>query len=315
MPTNDPTVKIDQFLGLRNTERPARLPAGALVQAVNVDIDDTGGIARRRGYASSASFTNITAAYATRDEQSLYVVDAGSLKRVITLSPLVTELIATGIPGGELDWAEAGNLVMYAGAAQGVIDGSTLLDFADFGGDGLDVAVQGEALQRDEAAVGTMPAPRGERIAFFEGRVWMSVFDSSNDTTFIFSSKPFHWGRWDLHTDYIAVPGHVNLLADAGGALLIGTDRAIHLYAQETMRDVANYGSVPGRQIDYDESGAAYFWTRRGLCKAAPFQNLTDDAVSVEPGTRCAVSIARERGANRVLIVVTGTAGADNPYE
>lgn len=315
MPTNDPTVKIDQFLGLRNTERPARLPAGALVQAVNVDIDDTGGIARRRGYASSASFTNITAAYATRDEQSLYVVDAGSLKRVITLSPLVTELIATGIPGGELDWAEAGNLVMYAGAAQGVIDGSTPLTFADFGGDGLDVDVQDETLQRDEAGVGTMPAPTGERIAFFEGCVWLSVFDSSNDTTFIFRSKPFFWGRWDLHADYIAVPGHVNLLTDVGGALLIGTNREVCLYAQESLQTVANYGTVPGRQIDYDESGAAYFWTRRGLCRATPFQNLTDDAVSVEPGTRCAVSIARERGANRVLIVVTGTAGADNPYE
>ena len=315
MPTNEPSVKISQFLGLRNKDRPARLPIGALVRASNIDIDDTGGIARRRGYTSTAAFTNITAAYATRDEQSLYVVDAGSLKRVITLSPLVTELIATGIPSGEIDWAEAGNLVMYAGAAQGVIEGSTPLAFADFGGDGLDVEAQGETLQRDEACVGTMPAPTGERIAFFEGRVWLSVFDSSNDTTFIFSSKPFFWGRWDLHTDYIAVPGHVNLLSDAGGALLIGTSREVYLYAQESLQAVADYGTVPGRQVDYDESGAAYFWTQRGLCKAAPFQNLTDDAVSVEPGTRCTVSIARERGANRILIVASGTAGADNPYE
>ena len=33
MPANDPTVKIDRFLGLHNKERPARLPAGALAQA------------------------------------------------------------------------------------------------------------------------------------------------------------------------------------------------------------------------------------------------------------------------------------------
>lgn len=395
MPTNEPAVKISQFLGLRNKDRPARLPMGSLVVAQNVDIDDTGAVQRRRGFTASAAFTSVTAAYATRDESQLFVVDNGSLKRVVSPSPLVTELLATGIPDGEIYWCEAGNLIFYSGAAQGVIDGSRHLPigipmapapylhrcdgtlpagryqiacvyqdaYGRQGGAGPAAAIEldepggialnlqtlsgytsiiyaseinGGALLRvdsttaagyqitaplragfplDEAQIATYPAPGyGEQIAFFESRIWVAEYAPQHDQTLIFFSKPFFYHLFDLGTDYLAIPGRVHVLTDAGGALLIGTDREIHLYAGDVLSTVAPYGVIAGQSVDHDESGAAIFWTARGLCKAAPFQNLTDEVVSVPAGTRAAVSIARERGNRHAVVVVTGADAADNAY-
>lgn len=395
MPANEPTVRVDQFLGLRNKQRPARMPDGALVRADNVDIDDTGAVQRRRGFAAAAAFTSVTAAYATRDESALYVVDSGNLKRIVNLSPLVTELLATGIPPGEIYWAEAGNLLFYSGAAQGVIDGSrhmpigipmapapllhrmpgnlppgryqmacvfqdaygrqggagpaSSIELDETGGIAANLAtiegyttiiyaseVNGSVLLRvdsttaggyqiteplrtgyalDQAQITTYPAPGyGEQIAFFESSIWIAEYQPTHDQTLIFRSKPFFFHLFDLSTDYIAVPGRVTLLTDAGENLLIGTDREILLYSGDALSSVADYGVIPGQSCDHDEGGAAFFWTARGLCTASPFRNMTDEDVSVPCGTRATLSLSRERGNQHAIVVTTGASEADNPY-
>ncbi len=126
MPANDPTVKIGQFLGLRNRERPARMPSGALATAKNVDIDNTGGIATRVGYEALAGISGITSLYATRDGARMYAIAGGSLLRIHEVDPIATETIATGIGSGAVHWSEFGDRVILTGAARLEIEHSAV---------------------------------------------------------------------------------------------------------------------------------------------------------------------------------------------
>ena len=314
MPSNEPSLQVRQFLGLRNTDRPARLPMGSLVVAQNIDIDDTGGIERRAGYLSVAGLPGVTAAYGSRDETRLYVVNEGILKRVINLDPLVTMALATGIPAGEVWWAENGEHIFCSGAVNGIIQGDTFTLYADFGSDDeQSFDAQGQTLSTDEADVGTLAPPSDtECVAFYEGSVWLSYYDTVADQSFIFRSKPFFWSRWDLSADYIAVPGRVRLLTSTGSGLVIGTDQAIWAYAQEAIQQLADYGVVAGQAGE--DQGRIYFWTQRGLCRALPFEALTEETVSVPPGTRACLAVTRQRGNKQAIIVTTGGGEADNDY-
>lgn len=310
MPTNDPTISVPAFLGLYNNERPARLPIGALVEAQNIDIDDTGGIERRKGYGAITGLGNVTAAYATLDERRLFVVDAGILKRVLSLQPLVTLALAVNVPYTEVWWAENGDHVFCSGAINGVIYNDTFTPFAEWGSDAeQSFDAQGQTLQTDEADIGTLSPPTGtECVSFFEGCVWLSYFDSVANQSFVFRSKPFFWSRWDLAMDYFAVPGHVLLLAapNNGGAMVVGTDQAIHVYSQGTLQQVADWGAVPGKH-DEDE-GRVYFWSEYGLCRAMPFEAMTDEAVTVPGGTRAVVGVFRptNKHTRAVVLVADG---------
>jgi len=84
-------MKINKFLGVRNTSPDRSLPDNSLSAALNVDIDDEGIITQRNGYALSKAVSNLTAAYTTQD-QVTYVVSGGVLSRVddsLNLVPIV----------------------------------------------------------------------------------------------------------------------------------------------------------------------------------------------------------------------------------
>lgn len=317
MPVNEPSVVIRQFLGLRNKARPDTLAPGALTLADNIDIDNGGAIERRRGYTLAERLSGITAAYATRDEQRLFVVADGTLYRVLSLAPVRTLAIASGLGDGAVAWDDAEGYVFTTGAAHGVIVDDVLCAYSEFG---APAAMETESLQDEEIiaradAAGTVAAPEGEHIAFFGGRVWIGRYDAATNQSFIFRSRPFRWGAWDLFTDYIPAAGRLTMLAGTVAGVLIGTDRSVlHYSADGTLQTLAEYGVVPGAPFDRARDGTLWFWTVRGLCRAVPFQAVTEDRVSVDPGARCAVCLTRARGVEHALIATSGRLTPDNPY-
>jgi len=103
---------MNTFLGIHNTTDGKRLPFGSLMMADNVDIDDTGEVQRREGYALSQSMTMITSAFSTQDERRLFVVDSGTLK---VISPDLSEvIIANGIPSTYIYWLEVADYVFMS---------------------------------------------------------------------------------------------------------------------------------------------------------------------------------------------------------
>lgn len=133
MPKNDPTIKVNRFLGIKNTLPPDQMPvqegSSWLVGGQNVDINDAGRVTRRQGYGSELGFGVVTAAYTKIDETRLFVVDGGDLKEVDSISPLLARTLKTGIGSGELHWCEAGNQIIFAGASTGMIDKGECLPF------------------------------------------------------------------------------------------------------------------------------------------------------------------------------------------
>ncbi|MAC32209.1 MAG: hypothetical protein CME38_01225 [Haliea sp.] len=314
MPQNEPTVEIRQFLGLRNTERPARMPAGSLVQARNIDIDDAGAIERRAGYQPVPGLSGVTAAYATKDDRRLFVVAGGALQEVVSLDPLATRHLAGGFGAGEVWWSEGGGYVFCSGAGRGVVSGSRFSTLEEFGDTSIEERALDAILLDESTDVGTSPPPPDtECVAFFQGSVWLSYYDSVENQSFLFWSKPFFWSRWDLGKDYMPVPGRVLLLAIFNEGLFIGTDQGMWFYTEGLLQRVADHGVVPG-QPSYDQ-GKLYFWTPRGLCRFLPLEYLTEKAVSLPPGTRASVGVVRERGYRRAIVLTTGESEADNPYE
>lgn len=386
---------IEKLLGLVNTVDPVRAELGSLATAVNVDIDDTASAVMRPGQTAFGSFGTITAAYATRDMQRLYVVDDGDLKLV---NPDGTSLtIESGVGSGEVWWAENAGNVFYSGASQGLILANTErvawgiptpsspavtvmpgsmpagryfinAVYTDETGrmGGSDVATVVEATEscaiRAEVPavaghtaefymssldgdtpyyvgesedgvltidvdldllsqalpiehIGAFPPPSGQQIALFQGRTYVAQVHPTADVTHIFFSRPFYFHLFDYASDYIAVPGEVRMLAPIGNVLAIGTDRQVLAYDGESIVTMADYGMPEGQGWSELEDQNIVFWTDRGLCRALPFENITEQRFSAAPGSRAVVQFMQHNGYNKALIVARDNEGdAFNDY-
>lgn len=119
---------IKRFLGLRNEAQSRRTPMGedgrsiALAASQNIDIDDEGGVISRPGYQIAVPGTNITSAYATRNYQALYYVDAGELMR---LYPGLNAISLGTVPETDTYWVEVGNRIFMSSGY--VVRDNTLL--------------------------------------------------------------------------------------------------------------------------------------------------------------------------------------------
>ena len=112
MATNDPTVNITKFLGLYNREQSRRLPVGSLTVAENIDIDDSGGIIRRQGYAKVADLFNVTSAYATQDERRLFVVSNGDL--LLHVGNFNFAVIYVDVGTAYIQWVEVADFIFLS---------------------------------------------------------------------------------------------------------------------------------------------------------------------------------------------------------
>lgn len=108
-------ASIRRFNGLNNVSDPIRLGLDWLATASNVNITDTGAIAKRQGYSrvKTGSYTGV---FSTSDHQRLYLVDGGVLK---TFDGAV---LATGLSAALMSWTELNDQVLYTnGTDAGII--------------------------------------------------------------------------------------------------------------------------------------------------------------------------------------------------
>lgn len=108
-------MDIKAFKGLNNVTDPLRAGMGFLARADNVDITDTGALAKRQGF-TRMSATPTSAGYATRDQQRMYLVENG------TLRSMEGAIIATGLGTVPMFWTEVNGDVFYNdGQSSGII--------------------------------------------------------------------------------------------------------------------------------------------------------------------------------------------------
>lgn len=154
------------------------------------------------------------------------------------------------------------------------------------------------------------PIPEGATvIQIWRGRLYAAQYIPSSDMTAVWFSQPLGFHLFDLAADFLAIRGHVQMLAPTKTALVIGTDQGIYAWDGERLDDLATYGVVPGWcwARDDDENGESmgvYIWTQRGLCKAMPFVNLTSGHVSVAPGVQAGAAVIAQGGQKRFVAVL-----------
>lgn len=120
MTQSRPEVKA--WKGLTNTVDPLRRDLSWLTQADNVNITQTGSVVRMQGYAQRTSNYAIAGAYATKDLQRLYVIDAGELREM--QDGYGYKVLRTGLSSNRYYFTEVNGVVYYAnGTDYGMIDG------------------------------------------------------------------------------------------------------------------------------------------------------------------------------------------------
>ena len=100
-------MKLEQFTGLANRVAPEAIPAGALVEALNVDVDDAGRLRRRRG-ATLVQAGGFHSLFAASDEVG-YVVKDGDLCRFSPSAAL--EVIRAGVGGDPFTYVRVSDRV------------------------------------------------------------------------------------------------------------------------------------------------------------------------------------------------------------
>ena len=157
------------------------------------------------------------------------------------------------------------------------------------------------------------PIPAASIIQAWRGRMYAVQYMPSDDQTVIWMSQPLGFHLFDLGKDFFLVPGKVEMLAPHDGGLTIGTDTRVYAYTQDKIEEIAPYGVVPGWHWAEDD-GRILFWSKRGLCAALPFANLTERQVSAAPGLSAGGVVIRSGGQKRYLVALQRGGAAFNSY-
>jgi hypothetical protein len=169
-------------------------------------------------------------------------------------------------------------------------------------------------LGRELTTAGLEPLPAGcEAIAHWKGRICAAEYLPTSDQTVIWVSEPLGFHLFNLSDgEAFMVPGHVLMLAGHDLGLVIGTDQAILARTADGLVTLADYGVVPGQHASQDNDKTLLFWSTRGVCRALPFSNLTEQNVSVAPGLKAGGAIVQRGGQKRYLVAVQQGGSAFN---
>lgn len=156
------------------------------------------------------------------------------------------------------------------------------------------------------------PPAAGRHLAEFGGRIYVAEYIPEADVSAVWFSEPLGFHLFNLNSGFFQVPGEVVQMGSGkNGPLVICTRNRTHLFDGERMQEV-EYGAVPGQHMDRGPDGRVYFWTARGLCRAAPFENLTESRVSVPPGLRAAGGVVQQDGYVRYVAALHSGGAAFN---
>lgn len=148
------------------------------------------------------------------------------------------------------------------------------------------------------------PPLNGTYITHYKGRMYISEYFPQSNMTVVWESEPLAFHNFNYNSGYLLVPGEVTQMVGTESVMCILTRNRTYLYDGEAILQAAEYGAVPGQHVDIGSDGKAYFWTTRGLCSVAPFENLTEKSVSVAPGISAGGGIIEQHGYKRFVAII-----------
>lgn len=148
-------------------------------------------------------------------------------------------------------------------------------------------------------------------LAFYESSVWASQY--IDGVSYLWKSKPYWWHLFDAHEDYLAIQGKVTVIEGTPQGLFIGTDDEMYVYTiEDSLVRLAEYGVVGGKPLARADNGRLFVWTKQGVCTLFPFENITEDKLSLPPGCICSTAIIERKGYEQFMVLNNGSGIAFN---
>ena len=195
-------------------------------------------------------------------------------------------------------------------------NGEVLYDWGDFDGS---VVISGDLTHLvtpiSEEQIGSSVGSFLGLSAYYDGRLYTSQYVASQDVTYIFYSYSFWHNLYKPQSMYIAIQGKVNSMDSVQGKLVITTSRQILAYDGDSLETVADYGTIEGSPTatDYADD-TLYLWTVRGVCSLFPLKNLTEEKVSLPPGSEASTAFLNVRGTKRFMVLTDTLGNSFNKY-
>lgn len=224
--------------GLNNKVDPVRVAydpetgVADLTKAVNINIDRSGRIDRRKGFTEIGSLTDCHSFY--RYGSSLYFVGSN---RIQYYNGVGVPTESAWVGNARCAFEGIGDRVYFCnGTIKGYLVGSTYNDW--------NVA---EYVGPDTRKTFSSP-PIGTKLCLFRGRMYIA------DNEVIWYSEPISYHEYDLVRNYIQPGGRVRMINRVSDGLYVGTDSFIKYYRGTHGRDfdvetVANFGVVEGTDV------------------------------------------------------------------
>jgi hypothetical protein len=198
--------------GLWNTTKPVAVPNEGMTEAMNVDIDRSGSVTRRQGWA----LLDATPAH------SLFEF-AGRTMGVVggTLGYLDTDSFTSLAPvAGRLSWTVLNGEPVFCSQDQiGLVRGETVVELPS-------------TIQDDEAELMLTPMPGGSWIAYWSGRL---VVARGNSLIF---SEPLRYGVTDSLRGFIQFEERVSWIAPLDTGLYVGLRNSVRWLAGTNPMDL-----------------------------------------------------------------------------
>ena len=155
--------------------------------------------------------------------------------------------------------------------------------------------------------------PVADKVEFFDSRLYCS--EPYGDYTVVWYSQRFYYHLYDKVNDYFVIPGRVEAMKATQSALIIATFNEIYAYDGISLTKLADYGVPKGRSMVKEPLGdTVLIHTKRGICRALPFQNLTEKKCQLPTGTVCSTAIVHEKSFQKLVVLRDGDGSTFNPY-
>jgi hypothetical protein len=216
-----PAFEINGFSGINNVTDSARMaePVNGilpLIEATNVDIDDSRMISRSKGNESLYAGTIHSLWSNSRKEFGL-CMEQGTLKKVtygegfLTVTPLYSGLD----PAARMRYVETDDRIfMTNGSFIGYLRDSMVYPLVD----------------PDQTYKTRMPA--GHLIEFYNNQLYVAV------DSVIFYSDALAWQRTDLRKNFIPLLGRVRMIQAVQGGLFVSDTQGIHFLSGGTAKEL-----------------------------------------------------------------------------
>lgn len=304
----DGTIDVNGFAGINNVDRPERLSLADLHEAVNVDIDKTGGIARRVGRIARYTGTNLRSLW-SNDKVTLFAEGATQRRLIRDVNGAITSATVRSIgANASLCYTEINEDVVCSdgqdlwrvrdGVASALTDGVVLQRETDSGG------------RLEEKSFAVMPG--GSILAYYKGCLWVARGNV------VYRSRPLLYGYHMPSKDFVAFPSEVRVMIGLDNAIFFVTDSGHYVITGGGEEDYVfsqkhDYGAPKSSAVRVPVSvispelgdGTAAMWvSNKGFMFGLPsgqIINLTEKRVALPQYDKVALMYRERAGLRQVV--------------